>query len=194
MNQAIRTVAAAVRIAPSACPHDCPSTCALDVEVFDGRTIGRVRGAEDNAIRPGVICAKVARYAERVASSGPPDPAAAPHGPPKAAANSRRSPGTTRSIIIAENFLRAEQRTRRRGGLALLSMPAPWAASCATASTGCAMPKNIPASSRTICVNLALDRLHRRHRQARRAGSARDGEVRSGGDLGHQRRSTPRSM
>ena len=50
----------------SACPHDCPSTCALDVEVIDGRSIGRVRGAEDNSYTAGVICAKVARYAERI--------------------------------------------------------------------------------------------------------------------------------
>src|SRR5215204_1519919 len=50
----------------SACPHDCPSTCALEVEVFDGRSIGRVYGAADNSYTAGVICAKVARYAERV--------------------------------------------------------------------------------------------------------------------------------
>src|ERR1700730_2918364 len=50
----------------SAGPHDCPSTCALEVEVLDQHTIGRVRGAEDNGYTAGVICAKVARYAERV--------------------------------------------------------------------------------------------------------------------------------
>jgi anaerobic selenocysteine-containing dehydrogenase len=50
----------------SACPHDCPSTCALEVEVIDGRTIGRVHGARDNDYTDGVICAKVARYAERM--------------------------------------------------------------------------------------------------------------------------------
>src|SRR6202161_3561790 len=61
MNQLVRP-----RIAASACPHDCPSTCALEVEVFDGQTIGRIRGAKDNAYTAGVICAKVARYAERV--------------------------------------------------------------------------------------------------------------------------------
>ena len=54
----------------SACPHDCPSTCALDVEVIDGRSIGRVRGAEDNTYTAGVICAKVARYAERIHHPG----------------------------------------------------------------------------------------------------------------------------
>ncbi len=52
-------------ILPSACPHDCPSTCALEVERLDSHTIGRVRGAEDNTYTAGVICAKVARYAER---------------------------------------------------------------------------------------------------------------------------------
>jgi anaerobic selenocysteine-containing dehydrogenase len=62
MNQLFR----AQKIAASACPHDCPSTCALEVEVFDGQTIGRVRGAEDNLYTAGVICSKVARYAERV--------------------------------------------------------------------------------------------------------------------------------
>jgi len=49
----------------SVCPHDCPSTCALDVEVLDQRTIGTVRGA-DNPYTAGVICNKVMRYAERV--------------------------------------------------------------------------------------------------------------------------------
>ncbi|TPW32064.1 molybdopterin oxidoreductase family protein [Pararhizobium mangrovi] len=50
----------------SACPHDCPSTCALDVEIgADGR-VGRMRGARENTYTAGVICAKVARYAERL--------------------------------------------------------------------------------------------------------------------------------
>lgn len=53
-------------IARSVCPHDCPSTCALDVEILDARTIGRVRGAKDDPYTAGVICEKVARYAERV--------------------------------------------------------------------------------------------------------------------------------
>jgi anaerobic selenocysteine-containing dehydrogenase len=66
MNQVMRNAAAAVRIAPSACPHDCPSTCALEVEVIDAHTIGRVRGAPDNTYTAGVVCAKVGRYAERV--------------------------------------------------------------------------------------------------------------------------------
>ena len=50
----------------STCPHDCPSTCALEVEVLGGTRIGKVRGAKDNTYTDGVICAKVARYAERI--------------------------------------------------------------------------------------------------------------------------------
>ncbi len=66
MNEAVRLTAGTPRIGASACPHDCPSTCALEVEVLDERTIGRVRGARDHSYTAGVVCAKVARYAERV--------------------------------------------------------------------------------------------------------------------------------
>jgi len=52
-------------LVPSVCPHDCPSTCALEVERIDARTIGRIHGARENSYTAGVICAKVARYAER---------------------------------------------------------------------------------------------------------------------------------
>ena len=50
----------------SVCPHDCPSVCALDIEVHENNTIGKVYGAKDHPYTDGVICAKVARYAERV--------------------------------------------------------------------------------------------------------------------------------
>ena len=51
---------------PSVCPHDCPSTCALEVEKLAPDRIGKVRGAVSNSYTDGVICAKVSRYAERV--------------------------------------------------------------------------------------------------------------------------------
>ncbi len=53
-------------IVHSTCPHDCPSACALEVERLDARTIGRVRGAAAHPYTAGIVCAKVARYAERV--------------------------------------------------------------------------------------------------------------------------------
>lgn len=60
MNEAV-----SIHTGFSACPHDCPSTCALEVEIHDGERIGKVRGSADNDYTAGVICAKVARYAER---------------------------------------------------------------------------------------------------------------------------------
>src|SRR6188508_1773991 len=73
MNQTVR-LPKTVRIGHSACPHDCPSTCALDVEVLDERTIGRVHGAKDNDYTAGVICAKVARYAAGIGRIAGVDP------------------------------------------------------------------------------------------------------------------------
>ena len=54
------------RFVKTACPHDCPSACALEVELLSPTKIGRVRGSAANSYTAGVCCAKVARYAERV--------------------------------------------------------------------------------------------------------------------------------
>ncbi len=59
------TKPAVLRTVRTVCPHDCPSTCALDVDVLETGKIGRVRGARDDPYTAGVICEKVARYAER---------------------------------------------------------------------------------------------------------------------------------
>ncbi len=53
-------------IRSSVCPHDCPSTCALEVEVHDNARIGTLRGAEANSYTAGIICTKVSKYAERI--------------------------------------------------------------------------------------------------------------------------------
>src|SRR5688572_5120817 len=109
MNKIVRAHETPVRIGASACPHDCPSTCALEVEVLDRHTIGRVRGAEDNAYTAGVICAKVARYAERI------------HHPDRLTRPLRRKGGKgTRRFepiawddaldLVAEAFVKAEAR------------------------------------------------------------------------------------
>src|SRR6201995_1482350 len=57
---------AKVDIRNSTCPHDCPSACALDVEVIDGQSIGRIRGSKKQTYTAGVVCAKVARYSARI--------------------------------------------------------------------------------------------------------------------------------
>src|SRR5690606_38797937 len=41
------------------------STCALEVERLSPTRIGRIHGAKANNYTAGVVCAKVARYAER---------------------------------------------------------------------------------------------------------------------------------
>jgi len=61
----IRKMKVASEKVPSVCPHDCPSTCALEVERLSPSRIGRIHGAADNTYTAGIICAKVARYAER---------------------------------------------------------------------------------------------------------------------------------
>lgn len=53
-------------VAYSVCPHDCASACTLDIELESPQKIGRVHGSEANSFTAGVVCAKVARYAERV--------------------------------------------------------------------------------------------------------------------------------
>jgi anaerobic selenocysteine-containing dehydrogenase len=96
---------------PSVCPHDCPSTCALEVERIDSHRIGRVHGRKDHPYTAGVVCAKVARYAERQ------------HHPDRLATPLRRvaDKGVGRAAFVpitweealdevADNFLRAAQR------------------------------------------------------------------------------------
>jgi len=97
-----------IKIGHSACPHDCPSTCALDVEILDERTIGRVRGAKDNSYTAGVICAKVARYAERVHH---PDRLKHPlvRAGAKGAGQWKQASWEAALDLIAERFLKAEQ-------------------------------------------------------------------------------------
>ncbi|WP_394781677.1 molybdopterin-dependent oxidoreductase, partial [Undibacterium sp.] len=51
-------------IVRAVCPHDCPDTCALHVTVKDGIAT-EVKGDPEHPTTAGVLCTKVARYAER---------------------------------------------------------------------------------------------------------------------------------
>ncbi len=64
--QHMNAPAAPARFVPSVCPHDCPSACSLEVELLAPGRIGRIRGSSAQTYTDGVICAKVARYAERL--------------------------------------------------------------------------------------------------------------------------------
>ena len=112
--------AAQPEIRYSACPHDCPSTCALEIERLGDRLIGKVRGAKDNTCTAGVVCSKVARYAERI------------HHPDRLTTPLRRvggkgardgfAPVTWDDALdlVAESLLKAEQRHGFGDGVALL--------------------------------------------------------------------------
>ena len=109
MNKAVRGVGSAVRTGATACPHDCPSTCALEVEILDDRTIGRVRGSKDNDYTAGVICAKVARYSEREHHAQRLLHPLRRKGA-KGAGDFEQISWDDALDLVAENFLRAEQR------------------------------------------------------------------------------------
>ncbi|MDE2332039.1 MAG: molybdopterin oxidoreductase family protein [Bradyrhizobium sp.] len=99
---------AKIDIRHSTCPHDCPSACALDIEVIDNSTIGRVRGSKLQTYTAGVVCAKVARYAERIHH---PDRLIYPHirVGPKGSGKFARITWDDALDEIAERFNRAER-------------------------------------------------------------------------------------
>ena len=164
MNQTVRPPLQPIRIGHSACPHDCPSTCALEVEVLDDRTIGRVRGAQDNAYTAGVICAKVARYAERIHH---PDRLTQPlrRTGPKGSGQFEPISWDDALDLVAEKFLAAEARygARRSGPT---TTPAPWAWCMRDGINRLRHAKKYSGFHSTICVNSGLHRLRRRHRHA----------------------------
>ena len=61
-----------LQILPSTCPHDCPSTCALDVERLDALPLGKVPRPAANSYTAGVIFHYVSPYAARRPSPAPP--------------------------------------------------------------------------------------------------------------------------
>ena len=93
----------------SACPHDCPSTCALEVEKIDDNTIGKVRGASEQTYTAGVICSKVARYHERIHH---PDRLTQPLRRTGSKGSGQFSPISWDDALdeVAQRFLEAEQR------------------------------------------------------------------------------------
>ncbi|MEJ5991386.1 molybdopterin oxidoreductase family protein [Ramlibacter sp. PS3R-8] len=64
MDELLASTSAPPHIVRGACPHDCPDTCALLTTVQDGIAI-RVQGNPGHVPTAGVLCNKVAHYAER---------------------------------------------------------------------------------------------------------------------------------
>jgi anaerobic selenocysteine-containing dehydrogenase len=55
------------QVVHAACPHDCPDACAVLITVEDGRAI-KIQGDPEHPITRGFLCAKVAKYLDRVYS------------------------------------------------------------------------------------------------------------------------------
>ncbi|HET9406570.1 MAG TPA: molybdopterin-dependent oxidoreductase [Candidatus Sulfotelmatobacter sp.] len=86
------------KVVHAACPHDCPDACGVLITVEDGRAT-KIQGDPAHPVTRGFLCAKVAKYLDRVYSPdrvlypmrriAPKRPVAerslAPHGQPRAA-------------------------------------------------------------------------------------------------------------
>ena len=55
------------RVVHAACPHDCPDACGTLITVEDGKAT-RIQGDPNHPITQGFLCAKVAKYLDRVYS------------------------------------------------------------------------------------------------------------------------------
>ena len=87
------------QVVHAACPHDCPDACGVLITVEDGRAT-KIQGDPEHPVTRGFLCAKVAKYLDRVyspdrvlcpmrriAAKGPEagQRSFAPHGQPRAA-------------------------------------------------------------------------------------------------------------
>src|SRR5215470_16094096 len=57
------------QIVKAACPHDCPDACGVLITIEDGRAT-RIQGDPEHPVTRGFLCAKVAKYLDRVYSPG----------------------------------------------------------------------------------------------------------------------------
>jgi len=55
------------QVVHAACPHDCPDACGVLITVEDGRAT-RIQGDPEHPVTRGFLCAKVAKYLDRVYS------------------------------------------------------------------------------------------------------------------------------
>src|SRR2546425_1901047 len=86
------------KVVHAACPHDCPDACGVLITVEDGRAT-RIQGDPAHPVTRGFLCAKVAKYLDRVYSPdrvlypmrrvGPEGPASVGEGAPRTPAFER---------------------------------------------------------------------------------------------------------
>src|SRR5205085_950574 len=55
------------KVVHAACPHDCPDACGVLITVDDGKAV-KIQGDPAHPVTRGFLCAKVAKYLDRVYS------------------------------------------------------------------------------------------------------------------------------
>ncbi len=85
------------KVVHAACPHDCPDACGVLITVEDGRAT-KIQGDPEHPVTRGFLCAKVAKYLDRVYSPDRvlyPMRRVAPKGYRSGAASAGESPAPT---------------------------------------------------------------------------------------------------
>ncbi|HYM76794.1 MAG TPA: molybdopterin-dependent oxidoreductase [Candidatus Dormibacteraeota bacterium] len=87
------------KVVHAACPHDCPDACGVLITVQDGRAV-KIQGDPEHPVTRGFLCAKVAKYLDRVYSPDRvlyPMRRVGPKGPAADAAGAGRSARATQT-------------------------------------------------------------------------------------------------
>src|SRR5258708_2354584 len=91
------------KVVHAACPHDCPDACGVLITVEDGRAT-KIQGDPEHPVTRGFLCAKVAKYLDRVYSPDRvlyPKRRIGPKGPAAHAADAGKSARATRARSFA---------------------------------------------------------------------------------------------
>src|SRR5207302_4879544 len=113
------------KVVHAACPHDCPDACAvlISIEGANGSARAtRIQGDPEHPVTRGFLCAKVAKYLDRVYSPDRvlyPMRRIGPKGPAACAADAGRSA----RAIQARSFAPHGRPLRLRSGQAWGSVP-----------------------------------------------------------------------
>ena len=102
------------KVVHAACPHDCPDACGVLITIDDGRAV-KIQGDPAHPVTRGFLCAKVAKYLDRVYSPDRvlyPMRRVAPKGPPRSFAPPGKDPARRQSPTLASRSSSALPGTR----------------------------------------------------------------------------------
>jgi anaerobic selenocysteine-containing dehydrogenase len=94
------------KVVHAVCSHDCPDACGVLITVEDGRAT-KIQGDPEHPVTRGFLCAKVAKYLDRVYSPDRvlyPMRRIGPKGPAAGAADAGRSARATQAIHRVTNL------------------------------------------------------------------------------------------